>query len=836
MLNTGFLLMASCVSIYASAETIAIDGKDYEVNTIKSYDVGPGIHYTRLRLPEYPLNVNMLTVDLNNEYNTIETTQANDRLFGTETLVNAAARRSSEGHKAVAGANANFWCVSANLPYSEFVNGMTFNGNMANGKIITETNCHADQWDRGPAYIGEVAMTADRRVFSEHFTFKATFTNEKTGSVEIHQANKIVRDGEICMYNDYFGPERNFICVNPIDPLHFGRVDGEATEVILTMDANQRWSSGCDMTFTVAEVRDNAGSGTLGSADLALVGRGVQREYLRKLAPGDKVTLNYNWILPDGTSPELTQLIGGNGQVMIDGELTELNTISENCALVYSKTGYGSSADHKKLYIVVIDKSTDLVYGVSVGCTSAVMCQIARHYGCANMTNFDSGGSAMMYITDRIVNRTTEGTPRAVANGWLVYSLAPEDNTVAAVSTVDGVIKMPVFSTYSPLIAGYNKYGALLTTELNDVTFTSDSPFISGGVDGFSASGTPGKYYVTARHGEATCTFEVEVFQAEPNIKLNPIVIDDQHPYVVEVETTVDNTLYVYDSSKIQWTLSDAVGCAIDADGRLTATAAEGSGVLIGVVGDYTQRVDVLVQCPRALSEEIFDWNGDWKVTGFTGVSAPSLDPTTSRVTYTLASSGRLPYLQLLKPVTVYGMPTAIEFGFNSSAPLSTVSMDLRSAQNERANIISFTNDGGSFAPNTDYTITIPVTDLGDVDYNGTYPLQFNKLEFRVDKATAAAGENTITINPVKALYNYAGGVDDITIDTSAPLISSVIATPGERLAMHDLCQSVTIVSAAGVVMSHGAATNIVAPDVPGIYFMIMHGTTKDMVLRLIVR
>ena len=95
------------------AETVSLGGTDYEVVTVTDGEIGPGIRHTRYRLPEYPLNINVLRVDLTNPYNTVETTVANESAKGTETLVHAAERQSAPGHRALAGANANFWVVAS---------------------------------------------------------------------------------------------------------------------------------------------------------------------------------------------------------------------------------------------------------------------------------------------------------------------------------------------------------------------------------------------------------------------------------------------------------------------------------------------------------------------------------------------------------------------------------------------------------------------------------------------------------------------------------------------------------------------------------------------------
>lgn len=90
--------------------------------------------------------------------------------------------------------------------------------------------------------------------------------------------------------------------------------------------------------------------------------------------------------------------------------------------MVYSRTGYGCSDDHNTLYVIVIDKSTDPDYGTSAGCSTAIMSELARHYGCYNLSNFDAGGSAEMMIEGKIVNKTTETTPRQVANGLMIFT------------------------------------------------------------------------------------------------------------------------------------------------------------------------------------------------------------------------------------------------------------------------------------------------------------------------------------------------------------------------------------------------------------------------------
>ena len=196
------LLTAASLATTCYAETVTLKGAEYQITTLQDRELGPGVRYTRIRIPEYPLNVNILRIDASNPYNSIETTQASDKLYGTEALVNAAKRQTSTGHVALAGANANFWCVNGQPPFSDELVGLTYNGNLRNGKIISETNMHADQWNGGYKHTGIVGITPEGSVHSgNYFSWAGYINSTATGELEIYTVNKTVRDNEVNIYN-----------------------------------------------------------------------------------------------------------------------------------------------------------------------------------------------------------------------------------------------------------------------------------------------------------------------------------------------------------------------------------------------------------------------------------------------------------------------------------------------------------------------------------------------------------------------------------------------------------------------------------------------------------
>ena len=161
----SMMLLSMGLVASAQVDTILINDVNYHVDVIESQDIGPGIHHYRLRIPAYPLNVNILQMDMNNKYNRIETFQASETLYKTEKLATAYNRYMSDEKRPIAGANGNFWCVSGQWPWAEFLVGATFNGNVRNGEIITETNAHADWWGHNNGSPGCVAITPTKEMY-----------------------------------------------------------------------------------------------------------------------------------------------------------------------------------------------------------------------------------------------------------------------------------------------------------------------------------------------------------------------------------------------------------------------------------------------------------------------------------------------------------------------------------------------------------------------------------------------------------------------------------------------------------------------------------------------
>lgn len=849
-LLTLLLMAVGATSLNAQdTPAILINGETYEIEHLITREEGPGILYRRIRIPAYPLNVNMVEVDLTNPYNRIETMQAGDALYKTEKLVTAAERYTTEEKRVIAGANANFWCVATQEPYSDLLIGATYNGNVRNGQIITETNAYSDQWDGGPSRTGVVAIDTSKKLWIESMNFKGYVKSDKIGSPEIIQVNKVVRDNEIALYNSFYGTAKTFMPVNQYkgddNKQHFEIVSGVATEVYLTINDGESWMAGRDMKCTVAEVKADAGTGTLGSYDLCLVGRGTNKDLLAQLSAGDQVTINYGWTSADGTTtPEIEQLIGGNAIVMLNGEKTGRNTDETYNSQVYSRTGYGMSADGKKLYIIVIDKSTDPVYGTSAGCSTSVMCDILLNFGCANVCTMDAGGSAQMLIDGQIVNKTTESTPRAVANGWFVYSIAPQDQTVARLEFYENNLQAPPYSTYSPKVMAYNQYGDIVSEDFRDFTLSCDASIGTCEGSSFTAGGNFGSGIITASYNGISVSAQMTIVKSDIAIRIKPTILIDAHrEYPIEVTATIGDNIYEYNPSAISWSISDEQIATVDANGVLRGVA-EGSTQLVGVIGEYKDTTTVKVEIANAPVMYPADFTS-WKGSAVSGITNTTLaEDGTLSFTYG-SPRGASAYVQIAKDITYYSLPDKLWLKFTSTAPLSSLIVDLRSPLNVRVNKVEILpTDGESFEANIQHAVEIPISALGSPADLILYPLSLHYIQFYVEKSSMTKGDYTIKIDELSAEYsNYSTGVESVAVGDalSTNLYPNPVKGGVVSISSSSIIESVEIYALSGrrLVLVSGddnAMTVDVSSLADGMYFVNINTSKGTITEKMIVK
>ncbi len=825
-------LIAAVMVIPSQAEQIELGGKDYEVQELISMSIGPGITYKRLRADDYPLNINVLIMDTSNPYNRIETTTANETSQGTELLVKAAKRQTTDEKRVLAGANANFWCVSSQNPWAPTLVGVGYGGSGRNGEMITETNMHSDQWNGGWQHHGIIGIDVDKVLHVGHMYYRGYATNDKIGNPEIYQINKVVRADEICMYNSFYGKNKVFKAVNQFTnssgKQEWEIVTGDCTEVLLDFAEGQSWKIGQPLSMVVAEVRTDAGGGTLGDHDAALVGRGDKQALLASLASGDVVTIETNYYDSANTPVKLDNFVAGNATVMIGGELTKYNTSETYNSQVYSRTGYGCSADGKTLYVMVIDKATDPTYGRSAGCPTRVMCEIAKHYGCTDMVNCDAGGSAEMYYNGEIINVTTEGTPRAVSNGWFLYSIAPKDDQVARLEFYDVSLLAPSFSSYSPTIIAYNQYGDVIDYDFKGYTL-SCAPEL-GSCDGntFIAGGTSMTGPLTASYNGVSVSKDITVQNSPVTLRFKPILIDNVREYTMEVNATIGSNVYTYDPSRLDWTVDDNSVVELSEAGVLRGLRNGSTNISVNI-GDYNDQTPVTVEIASAPQLDVTDYN-DWTFRG-SGASDVTM-AADGTVNFTVAVARLAPSVELVKTVPFYSLPESLKVTFESDLQIDKVQADVRSPLDTRSNYNDLTNGDAGYAAGTTHTVDFPLSGFADTADLINFPLSLNSLKFTFPKDSSLNGAHYVKVSSIQTVYSNYSGVESVAQDRLAA-DKVAVAVNGKNLsvASGSSMRSVSIYSVSGALLSRiavsGNQASINAGNIaPGVYMVIVETST----------
>ena len=750
-------LLTLILGVFSAHADITIDGKTYRADTMVYRQIGPGMINAIVRIPDFPLNVYVVTVDLNNPNNRVESTYGRGIIGKTELLSDAVKRHRTPTKRPIAACNANFWVVGGSgAPYNAFELGSPNGGVVRNDTTIVNDNNTTDMWSGGPTESGVAAITSDKTLVMGRVRWDGVINSSRLSQPLVyHNINRRAVTGEICLWGPAYSRTRQF----EDDWVAFNtRGDNASDNYYLMFAEGESWETNKPMTFVVASIVPGIDRQTLGEYDACLTVTGdANKALMAAHAVGDTIQLSSYWTCLDGDAAniltDVENLVTGNATIMHNGELTYRNYGDGYNSIDYSRTCYGTSADGKHLYLLVIDKSVSPLYGKSHGCTTAQACQILQQMcpDVYDMVNMDAGGSAEMLVRGEIINRTMEGTPRGVATGWMVEAIGEEDNELASIAFEKHRLEVPSYATMRPRILGYNKIGELIDEDVKGFTLSCDEAIGNADGDVFVAGSEDATGVLTATLGEMTTTLPVHVLAAEPSLVLKPIVID-KRDYPVEVSAQVLDNTYFFEPSTLDWTLADASVASI-ADGVLRGKQ-NGETQLSCVVGSFNDTTQVVVQLsPMAYLNE--GWDG-WTLKGV-GAKNMVIDQATGDITYNYVTN-RSPSLTLTKDLTFYGLPDTIGMVFNTTLPIDYVQIDTRNRYKTKSNYIKYYPEDGSeyFVPGKDYRIVLNLASLGGTDYVGTYPVEIKTIKFAINK-DAEAGDQTLSIKSLYCHYPLTG-------------------------------------------------------------------------------
>ena len=826
---TLLMLMAFMCIITVNAQ-IVLDGKTYEVDTIMERYIGPGVKHLRVRIPQYPLNIFMLEMDMTNEYNRVETTQAKGKLGPTERLADAYTRHKAMGKKPLAGCNASFWCVSSQIPWYNFMPGIPHGAEVVNDTIYVNTNRNGVyDFNGGTVNTASTIITPDNKALvGRHEWYGCVKSPKFSANQEIIQVNKCMDYNQLVLFNHARGRSSTF----------YSYV-ADCDYIFLKLKEGAKWAINNDIQFEVAEIKKGANNQVLGNYDACLIADGPYKTEMAKLAVGDEVSILTYWFDIDGDRTPITvsNMTEGEAHVMLKGQITNRAT-ADYGAKVYSRTAYGNNAEGTKLYMIVIEMATNPVYGNSKGCTATVMCNIWKQFvpDLWNVANMDAGGSAQMLIGSSVANTTTEATARAVANGMLVFSTAPEEDAdvIAGLRFERPNLKTPIYYTVAPKVLGYNKYGELISEDVK-VTYTCSETVGAPNADGsgIEVGGTPGYGTITAHYNGAEVTAPIEVQNTAFAIRVKPmILIDGVREYPIEITTEMNGETLTYDAARFAWDIEDETVVAIE-NGVLKGLK-EGSTKITATLGSFTDETNVKVEmAPSAIMEQ--PWTG-WTVTS-ANLSADAVLGADGLINYSYGGK-RKATITLKKDVVIYSLPDSLMLEVTTSTALNDMTVDIRTSVYPDENNIIIGADGLDAGTHKWNLMDI----IGGADDIASYPVNIKKLLYNISsKSGYVKGDNTISTKLYAVYKHYTSGVEAVNgAEKAVKVLPQDDKFVVSAIGIEDV--NVVIYNLAGVAVwsktiNVNGGTALVSPELAGgVYVVKVSGDGHSTACKIVIK
>ena len=744
-----------------SSAAITLGNNTYLADTVFRRVVGPGMTTTIVRLPEYPLNIYITETDLNNPYNRVETTLGYSTVGRTERLLDAMRRNRTATRRPIVACNGNFWCVSTEIPPANFELGSPYCSVIRNDSIYVNAETNADNWCYGPTHTGGTAIGRDKTLYFDLIIPSGTISSNKWNSpVSFTTVNRRCLMNAITLWTPAYSRTRQFED-NWVTYMEKG--EANADNYYLTLKPGSRWGINHDMTFTVARIVKDADRQTLGDYDACFTATGTQKAVMGALVEGDELTIHYGMAVGWGEGvtpkyPQIENMIEGLALVMQNDTLTYRNYDDTYNTRVYSRTCYGASADGKRLSMMVIDMSTSKKYGRSAGCNTETACLILKALcpEVSNIVTMDAGGSAMMVVGDEVIS-TTEGTPRAVACGWMVEAVGEEDMEVSSIAFDDWRVQVPVFSSYTPKILGYNRHGELVSDDVKGFVLSCDTTIGMTDGDTFIASGNEVTGTLTATLGSMTATVQATTLPAQPAILVKPTLLIDDREYPVEVTATIGQNTYPYDPTRLSWTIGNPSVATIT-NGILRGIS-NGETQLDCIIGGKPDSTVVHVEISETPYREEL-WAG-WTLKGSGAKDMTLTEDGTLTFTY---SGGRAPYVLMRHDQPFYSLPDSIVLDFTTPIALDYVQLDIRSRAMTSAHYVKH-GEGIGYNAGQRYRIMVDMDELGGADHVSTYPITLRELRF-VPSKTEPSGDYAIQLHSLYAHYSTHHHVKgDVTRD-----------------------------------------------------------------------
>ena len=685
------LLLVAVTGIARDKWTIG--DKEYEVDTlIFPHLAGPGLTAAKYDVPALPLKVSVVEMDLTNPYIFMETCLGADKSVGTETPVNMVTRNTRAGHEVVGAVNGDFFMTS---PSNEV--GLPLSGQVRNDELVLSSHDRAC-----------LVLDNDNRPFIDRLTFTGRVTCGAT-SFALNLVNRMRYAYENIATN------QSILFTRSYGPVTYDGSSGGKMVLLRPAGDPFRWNANGVEQCVIEDIFDAQGSTTIPNGKAILWLKGNYANYAASLNVGDEMSISFRLTLNNEPGDvNIHQLIGGSNHIIMqNGEFRE------DWAERHPRTAIGFNADSTRLYFVVVDGR----HLTSVGVTLKEMKGIFDALGAVNAVNLDGGGSSCILVNDEVLNHPSDGPVRAVGNGCLFVSIAPQDDEIGIINFEPRCYNLSISATTSFGVWGYNQYGVLKTRDLQGCTFSCDPQVGYFDEQGyFHAVSTPASGNLYVNYNGITAAQPVTIMEAQWQLVSDSVVIDRFHPYAININGVSGYGLDKVDPSVVAWTSSDPGVCVVNEQGLITAVA-DGQTFVGSSHPLLADSLMVSVENPKGRVTTVENGPLDpdtWEITQSGGKDRviTSLD-NGLQIDFT-GSSSRNPYLKITKAVQMWGLPDTLRMRLvPGNLQLKTVKIMLGNAYGERTTV-EYPAESGT---GDEIVIDAPVSDFCDVSDLGNFPL-----------------------------------------------------------------------------------------------------------------
>lgn len=669
-----------------------IGDKAYEVDTlIFPHLVGPGMTAAKYDIPALPLKISVVEMDLTNPYVVMETCLGADKSVGSETPVNMATRNNRPGHEVVGAMNGDFFMTA---PSNEV--GLPLSGQVRNDELVLSSHNRAC-----------LVLDDDNRPYIDRLTFSGTVASGDH-SFALNLVNRMRYGYENIAAN------QSFLFTRSYGPKTYDGSNSGKMVLLRPVEGEFRWNAIGVEHCVIEDIFDAQGSRTIPDGKAILWLKGTYANQTEWMNVGDQMDISFRQTLNNGPQDvKIQQLIGGSDHIIMQN-----GQFMDDWAERHPRTAIGFNADSTRLYFVVVDGR----HMSSIGVKLYEMKGIFEALGAVNAVNLDGGGSSCILVNDEVLNHPSDGPVRAVGNGCLFVSKAPEDDEIGIISFEPRCYNLSISATTAFDVWGYNQYGVLKTRDLQGCTFSCDEQVGYFDDEGFfHAVSTPavGNLYVS--YNGVTATQPVTIMEAQWKLVSDSVVIDRFHPYAININGISGYGLDKVDPSVVAWASSDETVCAVDDRGIITAVA-DGQTFVGSSHPMLADSLLVRVENPKRRIATIENAPIDpatWDIAQSGGkdrVMTP-LD-NGMQIDFT-GSSSRNPYIKLSKAVQMWGIPDTLRLRMKSGdLQLKTVKILFETAYGERVTAEYNIEGAGE-----NITVDVPVNSFCDASDLGNFPL-----------------------------------------------------------------------------------------------------------------